>query len=73
VNDTEKPLYQTLSDCEYQTMCMIALGRRLYSIAEELSISVKTVSSHRSHILEKLNVKNNVELVRYTIDNNLMQ
>jgi two-component system invasion response regulator UvrY len=72
VNNTEKPLYQTLSDREYQIMLMIASGRRLYSIAEELLISVKTVSSHRSHILEKLNIKNNAELVRYTIDNNLM-
>jgi DNA-binding NarL/FixJ family response regulator len=66
-----KPLHQVLSDREYQIMCMIAAGKRLSDIAKELDLSVKTVSSYRSRLLRKLNLKNNTELVRYTLDNQL--
>jgi DNA-binding NarL/FixJ family response regulator len=65
-------LYQTLSDREFQVMCMIVNGKRLSDIGKELSISIKTVSSYRSRILMKLNLKNNVELIRYGIDNQLV-
>ena len=69
---TGKPSYQALSDREYQVMCMLGAGTRLNNIAEELTISVKTVSSYRSRILRKLNLKNNAELIRYIIDNKLV-
>jgi two-component system, NarL family, invasion response regulator UvrY len=69
----EKPLYQTLTNREYQIMNMIASGKRLKDIANDLLLSVKTVSSHRSHILNKLNIKNNAELVRYALDNKLIK
>jgi len=68
-----KPAFQLLSDREYQIMCLIAKGVRLNSIAKELFLSVKTVSSYRSRILRKLNIKSNAELVRYALDNQLIQ
>jgi DNA-binding NarL/FixJ family response regulator len=51
---------------------MIAVGRRLNDIAKELALSVKTVSSYRSRLLKKLNLKSNTDLVRYAIDNHLI-
>jgi two-component system invasion response regulator UvrY len=70
--DTEKPLHETLSDREYQVMCMIASGKRVQEIAEELCLSVKTVSTYRSRILEKMNIKNNAELMHYAIKHGLV-
>jgi len=73
IDNTGKPSYQALSDREYQVMCMIAKGERLNKIANELTLSVKTISSYRSRILQKLNFKNNAELIRYAINNHLVQ
>jgi DNA-binding NarL/FixJ family response regulator len=70
--DQARPLYQSLSDREYQIMCMIANGKRLNEIARDLSLSVKTVSSYRSRLLSKLNLKSNTDIVRYTLDNHLL-
>jgi two-component system, NarL family, invasion response regulator UvrY len=70
--DLERPLYQTLSDREYQVMFMITTGKRLNDIARELSISVKTVSSHRSRILQKLHLNSNAELALYAVNNKLV-
>lgn len=69
---SERPLHEILSDREYQVMVMIASGKALKEIAESLSLSVKTVSTYRSRILEKMGMKNNAELVRYAIQNNLL-
>jgi two-component system invasion response regulator UvrY len=65
--DSKKPSHETLSDREYQVMCMIASGKRAQEIAEELCLSVKTVSTYRARILEKMKMKNNAELMRYAI------
>ena len=70
--DAEKPLHQTLSDREYQVMCMIASGKTVKEVAEELLLSIKTVSTYRSRVLEKMNLKNNVELTHYAIKNRLV-
>ena len=70
--DTEKPLHETLSDREYQVMCMIAEGKRAKEISEELYLSVKTVSTYRSRILEKMRMKNNAELMHYAIKHGLV-
>ena len=70
--DVEKPLHETLSDREYQVMCMIASGKAVKEIGEELSLSVKTVSTYRSRILLKMRLKGNAELTRYAIDNRLV-
>jgi two-component system invasion response regulator UvrY len=71
--DTQKPLHETLSDREYQVMCMIASGKRAKEIAEELYLSVKTVSTYRSRILEKMKMKNNAELMHYAIKHELVE
>ena len=70
--DTERPLHETLSDREYQVMCMIAGGKQVKQIAEELYLSIKTISTYRSRILEKMGVKNNAELTYYVIKNQLI-
>lgn len=69
--DEELP-HRALSDREYQILCMIASGRTVTEIAEELSLSVKTVSTYRSRILEKMKMKNNAELTYYAIRNRLV-
>jgi len=69
---SEKPLHQTLSDREYEVMCMIASGKTVKAIAEGLSLSPKTVSTYRSRILGKMRMKNNAELTRYAIENKLV-
>jgi DNA-binding NarL/FixJ family response regulator len=70
--DTEKPPHKTLSDREFQVMCMIAKGRTIKNIAEELFLSPKTVSTYRSRILEKMKMKSNEELTHYAINNHLI-
>ena len=70
--DTEKPPHKTLSDREFQVMCMIAKGRTIKNIAEELFLSPKTVSTYRSRILEKMKMKSNEELTHYVINNHLI-
>ena len=70
--DTNKPLHELLSDREYQVMCMIASGKTVKEIAEELLLSIKTISTYREHILRKMNMKNNVEITHYAIENGLI-
>ena len=65
--DTDKPLHETLSDREYEVLCMIALGKTVKEIADKLSLSVKTISTYRARILEKMKMKNNAELTHYVI------
>jgi DNA-binding NarL/FixJ family response regulator len=64
--------HQTLSDRELRVMCLIASGKTVSEIARELSLSVKTISTYRSRILEKMRMKNNAELTRYAINNSLI-
>lgn len=61
-----------MSDREYAVLCAIAQGKRLSQIADELSLSAKTITTYRTRVLEKLGVKSNTELVRYALDNNLI-
>lgn len=67
-----RPLHEKLSNREYQILCMIARGKTVGEIAVELFLSVKTVSTHRVHILEKMKMKSNAELTNYTLKNNLI-
>lgn len=71
--DSAKPLHKTLSDREYQVLRMIGSGKQVSEIAEMLSLSVKTVSTYRAHILEKMKLKNNAELTYYVMQNGLME
>src|SRR5215470_8525875 len=70
--DSTKPTHEVLSDREYQVLCMIASGKTVTNIALELGLSVKTVSTYRVRILEKLDMKNNAELTRYAIKESLV-
>jgi two-component system, NarL family, invasion response regulator UvrY len=64
--------HETLSKREFEIMCLIASGNSLTDIAKELSISIKTVSTYRTRIMEKMNMKSNVELTHYAIKNKLV-
>jgi len=70
-DETGKPLHAKLSEREYQILCLIASGKTGKEIAAELSLSAKTVSTYRTRILEKMNLKNNAELTHYAIQNGL--
>src|SRR3954470_5269210 len=70
--DHETPLHDTLSDREYQTLTMIASGKTVSAIAEELSLSVKTISEYRARLLVKMRLKNSAELTHYAIKNHLI-
>jgi two-component system, NarL family, invasion response regulator UvrY len=63
----EKPLHETLSDRELEVYRMIAAGKTTTQIAEELFLSVKTISTYRSRILEKMRMKTNAELIHYAV------
>ena len=63
--------HEKLSDREFQVMMMIAAGRSLREIADELALSEKTIGTYRTRVLEKMGMKKNVELVRYVLLNNL--
>lgn len=65
--------HESLSDREHQVMCMIALGKTLKQIADELSLSEKTISTYRTRIMEKMNMKKNTEIVRYVMQHGLLE
>ncbi|NIP32172.1 MAG: response regulator [Candidatus Dadabacteria bacterium] len=67
-----KPPHELLSNREYQVMCMIASGMTISDISKKLYLSVKTVSTYRSRILSKMDLKNNAELTYYAIKNKLV-
>ena len=69
--DLTRTPHETLSDREYDVMSRIASGRTVTEIAEELSLSAKTISTYRARVLEKLGVRNSVEIVQYAIRNGL--
>ena len=70
--EKDRPIHEELSDREYQVFCLIASGKAVKEIAEKLSLSVKTVSTHRSRILKKMGVENNAQLTYYAIKHNLV-
>jgi DNA-binding NarL/FixJ family response regulator len=70
---SDKPPHANLSDREYQVLCLLASGKTATEIAKELSLSVKTVSTHRSRILAKMHMKTNAELMHYAIRHRLVE
>ena len=64
--------HETLSDREFQVLRMIASGRTVGQIAQELGLSVKTVSTYRTRLLDKMGLKNNAELTRYAFANRVI-
>jgi two-component system, NarL family, invasion response regulator UvrY len=65
-------LHEALSDREYQVMCLLASGKTVKEIGNDLSLSVKTISTYRTRILEKLNLKNNSQIMRYAVQRGLV-
>jgi two-component system, NarL family, invasion response regulator UvrY len=70
--DSDKLPHEKLSDREYQVLCMIASGKTVKEIAENLALSVPSISTYRARILLKMNMKNNAELAHYAIRNGLV-
>ena len=70
---TDKPPHEMLSDREHEVLRMIAAGATLTEIAARLHLSVKTVSTYRTRILEKMHMKSNAQLIRYAITNSLVE
>ena len=70
--DHNKPLHEFLSDREFNVLKMLAAGRSVSEIAESLFLSVTTVSTYRSRIMAKMNLKNNAELTLYSIEHKLL-
>lgn len=70
---SEKPPHETLSTREFQIFLMLASGRTVSQAAEDLCISVKTVSTYRTRVLEKMNLKTNADLTLYAVRNRLVQ
>ena len=71
-SSTAKPLHEKLSDREYQVFLLIVSGKKTKQIAERMSLSAKTIGTYRMRILEKMLLKNNVELTHYAIRNHLV-
>lgn len=67
----DAPLHEVLSDREYEVLRHIVAGRTVTDIAEALSVSVKTISTHKARILQKLNLTGTADLVRYAIEHGL--
>jgi len=72
-DDQDKPMHSRLSEREFQIFCKIAAGQAVSDIADELCISVKTVSTYRSRILEKMNFSTNADLTTYALRNEIIQ
>ena len=72
LHDGAAAVHDTLSNREYQVLCLIGSGRTLTQSGQELNLSVKTVSTYRARLLLKLNLKNNAELTRYAIIHKLV-
>ena len=69
---TWQPVHETLSDREFEVLRMIGCGKTVSLIAEELHLSVATVSTYRGRILEKMKMTSTAELIRYALSNHLV-
>ena len=70
---TDRPIHLQLSEREFQIFCKLAQGESVSEIANRLFLSVKTVSTYRSRILEKMSMKSNADITTYALRNNLVQ
>jgi len=72
-NEGDQPLHARLSEREFQIFCKLAAGRSVSEIAAELFLSVKTVSTYRSRVLEKMSFATNADLTLYAVRNGMIQ
>lgn len=73
IGESRELLHQTLSNREYQTLCLISSGRALSEIADSMNLSPKTVSVYRTRMLVKMGFKNNAEAIHYAITHHLVE
>jgi DNA-binding NarL/FixJ family response regulator len=71
--ESDAPLHARLSDREYQVLCLLASGKTIGEIADELTLSVKTISTYRARILEKMQMNTTAELIYYAIREGLVE
>lgn len=71
--DSDQPLHSSLSDREYQVFRLIAAGHTITDISDQLALSVKTISTYRTRILAKLNLKTNADLARYAVQHRIVE
>jgi DNA-binding NarL/FixJ family response regulator len=71
--DVDQPLHARLSEREFQIFCKLAAGKSVSEIGNELCLSVKTVSTYRSRVLEKMNFTTNADLTTYALRNGIIQ
>jgi DNA-binding NarL/FixJ family response regulator len=70
--DAERPPHEALSEREYHVLCLLASGKTVTQSAAEMSLSVKTISTYRARLLEKMRMKTNAEVTRYAIEHRLV-
>lgn len=70
--DASKLPHEHLSEREFQVFCMIASGKKIKQIADELGVSIATISTHRANIMEKMGFSNSAELIHYAIKNGIL-
>lgn len=70
--ETTTLLHEALSNREYQVVCLLASGKAVKEIADELALNVKTISTYRQRILKKMRLKNNAELTHYAVQHGLV-
>jgi two-component system, NarL family, invasion response regulator UvrY len=73
IGESQELLHQSLSNREYQTLCLMASGKSLTEISEIMLLSPKTVSIYRGRMLEKMGFKNNAEAIHYAITHHLVE
>lgn len=71
--NSDRAPHEALSDREFQVLRFLASGKTVSEIADELSLSVKTISTYRSRILDKMKMKNNAELMRYSLQQKVVE
>lgn len=69
---SDKPLHEKLSNREFEIMLKISLGKSVSEIADELILSVNTITSYRARVMQKMNMKSNAEIIRYALKNQLV-
>ena len=72
-SDSRELPHESLSNREYQVMCMIASGKSVNEVAGELALSVSTISTNRARILRKMHMKKNAELTYYAVKHDLIE
>lgn len=72
-SDSDQPIHSALSEREFQIFCKLATGKAVSDIARELCLSVKTVSTYRSRVLEKMSFQSNADITAYALRNGLVE